>query len=362
MYNSERMMKAIGDISDDKIEKASRALGYQKERRQTSRIPIRMGRLLSIAAVVALILALGVTAYAVYTHWSRGMELQLFNERSRENMESVEQEKRYAEQSGLSDTSQAVSATANGVTISVEQTIIDRDTAHIALRIEGFTLVEGQYPDIGGWSLSFDGEHAPNMTGGFVEERDTNDKLIFTAPDGSMEFDFTAKAGGKWESFAGKEIRVVIDSLGTGDKAQYHALVEGPWELIWTPSSNGELLTAQPDAALGDTGIKLISAEISPISAKVTMQLSELWEGYETLEVFDLQLVGVRLKDGTTLTNIFGPPTQVGYADIDNLILEMDYSSHQILEPDQVDALIFASNFPWARTLTDSELIVIPIG
>ena len=65
MYKSERMMKAIGEISDDKIEKASRALGYQKERRQTSRIPIRMGRVLSIAAVVALILALGAVAYAV---------------------------------------------------------------------------------------------------------------------------------------------------------------------------------------------------------------------------------------------------------------------------------------------------------
>ena len=358
MYKSERMMKAIGDISDDKIEKASRALGYQKERRQTSRIPIRMGRLLSIAAVVALILALGAVAYAVYTHWSRGMEQQFL----RGELQEKEEEMRRAEQSGLSDSSQAVIATANGVTISVEQTIIDRDTAYIALRIEGFTLPEGQVPDIGGWSLSFDGERAPNMTGGFVEGRDANDKLIFTAPDGSMEFDFTAKARDKWESFAGKEIRVVIDSLGTGDKAQYQALVEGPWELIWTPSSNGELLTVQPDAALGDTGIKLISAEISPISAKVTMQLSELWEGYETLEVFDLQLVGVRLNDGTTLTNIFGPPTQVGYADIDSLILEMDYSSHQILQPDQVDALIFASNFPWARTLTDNELIIVPIG
>ena len=64
MYKSERMMKAIGDISDDKIEKASRALGYKKERRQTSRLPIRMGRILSIAAVVALILALGAVAYA----------------------------------------------------------------------------------------------------------------------------------------------------------------------------------------------------------------------------------------------------------------------------------------------------------
>ena len=352
MYNSERMMKAIGDISDDTIEKACRALAYQRTERRTARTSLRMGRLLSVAAVVALILALGVTAFALYTHWSRGMAQQL---------PATDAEKELAEQSGLSDTSQTVSATANGVTISVEQTVIDRDTAHIALRIEGFTLPEGQYPDIGGWSLSFDGEPAPNMTGGFVEGRDANDKLIFTAPDGSMEFDFTAKAGGKWESFAGKEIRVMIDSLGTGDKAQYQALVEGPWELIWTPSSNGELLTVQPDAALGDTGIKLISAEISPISAKVTLQLPELWEGYEPLEVFDSQLVGVQLKDGTMLTNIFGPPTQVGYADIDSLILEMDYSSHQTLDPDQVDALIFASNFPWARTLTDSELTVVPI-
>ena len=46
---------------------------------------------------------------------------------------------------------------------------------------------------------------------------------------------------------------------------------------------------------------------------------------------------------------------------IDNLILEMDYSSNQILQPEQVDALIFASNFPWARSLTESDLIIIPI-
>ena len=43
------------------------------------------------------------------------------------------------------------------------------------------------------------------------------------------------------------------------------------------------------------------------------------------------------------------------------MILELDYSSHQILQPEQVEALIFASNFPWARTLTDIDLIIIPI-
>ena len=32
------------------------------------------------------------------------------------------------------------------------------------------------------------------------------------------------------------------------------------------------------------------------------------------------------------------------------------------VQPEQVDALIFASNSPWARTLTESDLIVVPIG
>ena len=345
MYYSERMMTAIGALSDDKIEKTARALGYQTPGRSRVRTARRMRRLLSAAAAAALILALGVTAYAVYTHWSRGMAQLL---------PATEEEKELAEQSGLSDASQTVSATANGVTVSVEQTVIDSDTAHIALRFEGFALPEGQYPEIGGWSLTFDGERAPNVTGGFIEERDADGEPLFTAPDGSMEIEFTAKSGARVESFIGREIRMVIDSLGTGDKGRYQPLVEGPWELVWTPSSNSGQLTVQPDAAIGDTGIKLIRAELSPISAKVTLQLPELWEGYQTLEPFNWQLAGVRLRDGTELTGIFGPATSEGYADIDELLFELSYASHQILQPEQVDALLFAAR-------AGSDLIAVPL-
>ena len=72
--------------------------------------------------------------------------------------------------------------------------------------------------------------------------------------------------------------------------------------------------------------------------------------------------MGVRFKDGTALTGLFGSPTEVGYTDIDELILEMDYSSNRILDPNEVDALIFAENSPWARTLADSELITVPLA
>lgn len=356
MYNSERMMKAIGDLSDDKIEKTGRALGYRKEQRRTSHVPIRVGKLLSIAAVVALILALGVTAYAIYIHWSRGMEQRL---------PATDAEKQMAEKSGLSDSSQTISATSNGVTISVEQTVIDGDTAEIALRIEGFHLDSEQELDATVWNprLTFDGETPPAYGGSFVEERDTNDRVIITAADGSMEFDFWARAGDKLDTLADKEICIVIESLGVGGvKSKYQPLVEGPWELMWMPSSNSELLSVQPDAAAGDTGLRLLSAEIGPVSAKVTLKLDKLWEGYKTLEHFDLQLVGVQLKDGTMLTNIFGPPTSEGYSDLENLNLELNYSSQKILQPEQVDALLFANNFPWARTLTDSDLIIVPIN
>lgn len=186
--------------------------------------------------------------------------------------------------------------------------------------------------------------------------------MFITAADGSIEYDIWARAGDKLGTLYGKEIHITIETLGIcGKGGAYQPLVEGPWEFTWTPSSNRDCLNIRPKAAVGNTEIRVISAEIRPISAKVLLQPPSLWEGYKTLEHHDLQLVGVRFKDGTVLTNIFGPPTQEGYADIDDLIFELCYSSGKILQPEQVDALIFARNLPWARTLTDSELIYVPI-
>ena len=324
-----------------------------------------------------MVLGLSVTAYPVYIHWSRGMQQKL---------SATGEEQIYAQDSGLSETmpdgmTQAAAAknesteesavydsaaagfsAVNGVTISVEQTVIDSNSARIALRIEGFMLPDGAYPDIGpGWQLTFGGERATNMTGGFVEGRDAEDRLIFTDTDGSLEFDFHASDTRTGFSFEGKEISLVIDSLGTGDKGQYEPLVEGPWELHWTPVGNGDLRSMQTDLPVGNTGLRLLSAELAPVSAEVMLKLPLLWEGYKTLESYELQLVGVRLQNGEVLTNIYGPPVEEGYADIDNLVLKLSYTSHKIVRPDQVDALLFAANFPWARELKEEELIIVPL-
>ncbi len=315
-------------------------------------------RIITFILAAVLILALGVTAYAINTHWSRGLEHML---------PATDEEKQMAEETGLSDSSQNVFATADGVTISVEQSVIDNNTAWIALRIDGLKIAREQEWDATLWNmgLTFDGERPPSWGASFAAEHDENGNLIISAPDGSIEYDIRASAGDKLDTLSGKEIHITIESIGTGGlKSDYKPLAVGPWELIWTPRSNSEQISVQPDTMIGETGVRLISADISPITAKVIFKLSAFWEDSwdeDNLNLFEWQLTGVRLKDGTVLLNIFGPPSSWGYADREELILEQEYSSQRIIQPDQVDALVFANNFPWARTLTDDDLIIVPI-
>ena len=122
MYNSERMMKAIGDISDDKIEKTGRALVYQKEERRMSHAPVRMGRLLSIAAVVALILALGAVAYATNIFGLR----ELFTNPNRGDM---------PEEAANLIVSQSAEVEGDGWSASVLETYCDEGTVLVAVRV-----------------------------------------------------------------------------------------------------------------------------------------------------------------------------------------------------------------------------------
>ena len=64
MHDSERLMIAMGDIGEKKIEETAVALGLERDGRQRAPCRVHSGKLLLIAAVVAMLLALGVNAYA----------------------------------------------------------------------------------------------------------------------------------------------------------------------------------------------------------------------------------------------------------------------------------------------------------
>lgn len=122
MYNSERMMKAIGDISDDKIEKTSRALGYQKEQRKTTRVSVRMSRLLAVAAVVVMILALGAVAYAANLFGLR----ELFANPNRGDM---------PEEAADLIINQSAEVEGDGWSASVLETYCDEGTVLVAVHV-----------------------------------------------------------------------------------------------------------------------------------------------------------------------------------------------------------------------------------
>lgn len=199
-------------------------------------------------------------------------------------------------------------------------------------------------------------------TGYFVEEYDEAGNLIFCGEDGGLEYVISAGGLDELNNFEGKEIQVVLQDLGIGDKAQHFTEVEGTWVLTWTMKASTEIKTATPGVEIGDTGVILEEVELTPLSVRVLYKTDGVWEGYETMEVFDLQPIGVRLLDGTVLQKVFGPGGKTGYTDLEACLLEIQSSADQILAPDQVEALIFARDYPWARELTEDELYIVSLS
>lgn len=361
MRDSQRLIQAIGEIDDEKIAKAGRALGYTPAPARTARSRIRAGKIFIIAAVVALIFSLGLTAYAVYSQWAKGLE---------ERFHPTEEERTYAEDNGLLANPEAesgadgiVSATAGGVTITVQQTIADKYSALISLRIEGYSLPEGSFPSIGGFTLTVGGERPPAISGSFVGEQDENGNLIFCGEDGALEYDFSVRSGDyETNFFDGKEIRLSITGLGTGDKLQHTPDIEETWELVWTMKAASEQKFTELNTEIGNTGTILKEAELSPLHLRVVYETDGIWEGYKTLDLYDVQPIGVRLKDGTVYQKIFWGGGAENYIDYDACLLESVCNSDQILNPDDVEALLFACDYPWGRELTEDEIYIVPLA
>ena len=99
--------------------------------------------LLLLAAVLVLLATL--TAATVYTRWSATMQYGNYG-----GGQPSEQIKKQAEQSGLAvmpaEEQKAISATDNGITVTLIQTIMDENGGKAIFRIQGLELEEGQAP------------------------------------------------------------------------------------------------------------------------------------------------------------------------------------------------------------------------
>ena len=325
-------------------------------------------RILAAALIMATM-----TAAAAITRWTATMQ---YGNNGGTTQQISEQVKKQAEQSGLSATptetkdgkKEAVSATDNGITVTLAQTLMDQYGGRAIFRIEGLQLEEGQAP-WAWWDYRVDGEVMPMGWGtqffdGVLWDADHNPTyakngqpiprvgedqqllLDYQLADGSIEFsiDFAFSPD---ESLFGKEMAVTFTGFGIqGEKFEDEDIMTTPgtWELRWTLEGTTEAPKKwTPNAKVGDLwDVTLVEAEIGQYSMKFAFRLGdEYTDDFDFLEKtgWSPTPASIRLKDGTDIRP-YGDGSGSWNADSHTYTC-IEHTLNIVLDPEQIAGVSF---------------------
>lgn len=352
------MLRGIQNLDAAMIEEAE----FETFKRSRAGLPGRRKLLVLLAAALA---AGSMIAAAAYTRWSATMQFGSYG-----GAQPSEEIKKQAEKTGLSmiptgaddGGQETVSATDNGVTITLAQTVMDQNGGKAIFRIQGLKLEEGQslwawydytidgkdwtQLGISGGSQFFNGTTLDEQ-GNWVNVKDGKPAsgYDYQLSDGSIEFSCDFAWDGK--DVFGKEMVFTFTGLGiTGEKFEDEDIMTTPgkWELRWTlQGSAKEPKRWTPDAKIGHWDLTLAEAEIGQYSMKFTYRLGDAYADevdFVERERWDPTPAGIRLKDGTDIQNPSGSGS--GEWDAENhLFTEIHSALGTVLDPEQVAGLYF---------------------
>lgn len=334
------------------------------------------------AAAVLSVGILGAGAAAAYMQWGKSLE---------EGLRTTAQQRQLMEENQMV-TFVGQSVTQGDVTVTAQQSIVDQNFAYLSFRVEGYQVEDGVQPGFSSVGISVgDGEeyfggYCHGFYDGLVMGEDggaafadgtplTEDSLVsYTLEDGSLEYQVTmysVEAG----FFIGKPIQVTLEDLGTytGKAEDVVVDVQGVWNFEWTMEGSQDIRTLRMDAPLGESGARVVQAELSPISIKVTYdflrqeetELAIDADGNErevTVYAEPPYFTGVRLKDGTMYTRMTGMGGS-GYSDEeDDNTWERVTELGRVIDVDQVESLLFIKNYPEDKgILTEENLYIVPV-
>lgn len=373
--NGKNMLVGLSYIDRKFIEESEKEMPVQERaesaKPNSGRIPTR--KLFLIAALIAAMLLL--MGAATYTRWSRSMQNTYHpSESQRQQAEQSGLSVRYQEtESGEAGTEAAsqegsiLSATDQGITVSLVQTIADSREVHIILRVEGFEppegyeitpyAFEGEQATLGGrddfWyssGMDFDDDIVYQGGGKYtytdgtpVDEQDGLQMGHYRRSDGSMEVDVWYRLNSDAEELLGQEYQLHLTGFGTSTyvgkaDATFETLVEGHWDLKFPLKAENTNIQFQPNVRLSDN-VTLTDVEIGQITVKAKYITDTYWSGWEQLEFLSPALAGVVLKDGTLIPVL---STTEGYPNPDELIYTADYGTMgAMIDLSQVKALAY---------------------
>ena len=313
-------------------------------------------------AVIALAatLAIGtVTAYAAYAEWSKGLKEEL---RISEGSQNQLIENGMAAFSGTS-------VTDAGITVTAQQSITDNYSTYLSFKIDGYSVEQGLQPAFEYISVSVDGQEdfgldasfynglIPDENGkpipadGSKSDVNTDGSIDYVMDDGSLEYHMVLNKSDEKGFFIGKKLHVEFKNLGSVAKTDYTPDVNGTWVLDMTLGGADVSRYTETEQKLGDSGATVTSVELSPISARVTYDFPRIeeTEEYED-ENGDLRthtyykdaptVSGIKLKDGTTIMNLYGGGSE-GYPSEDSNEYISTFTFNRVIDSDRVASVLF---------------------
>ena len=326
-------------------------IGHQKKGRH---LTMKKAVYIILAAVL---LTATLTGAAVYTRWAASLP---------QTKNTTQQQREQAEKTDLVSHPQqkpqngdVTSVTKNGVAVSVRQTLADRTSARLVLTVSGWKAPEGKQPfmmpefrfegDPGSYGIGGEVYHKPFTWENHVAiypdgtpvplDPDGDPVCIYETDTGDIEFLYTINAEDLKDCF-GKKFYMDIGSLGISERAEYTPLLEGPWNLSWTLTGSESAQALPVNLPIGDTGIRLKEVTVSPLALEVLLALQEEFTGFDTLEPFQPEPAGYRTKDGTRHMELNGGGSDL-YEDRAKGLYRMRRSSDSILDPENIDAILF---------------------
>lgn len=326
------------------------------------RAKMHIKRIVILAA--AAVLAFGTVGFAYYVKWARGFENELH---------VTEEIKTQAAETKLADFPEQ-SVTCGNVTVTAKQSIVDNYYAYLSFEVKGYELPDGAEPGfgsvgaiVGGESVTFSASFYDGIITGedgrpvyedgtpLQSDEDVNLTRGYKAEDGTLEYHINLASNDEEGYFLNKPIHVELKNLGIypGKAEPVEPAVEGEWVFDWILQGSDEIYKADCNETLGDTGVTVTGAEISPISIKAIYDaprqiITEPAVNETTGEAFTYEtyaeppaLAGVKMKDGTLYPYLYMGPGLSGYTDENSSRYVEMFAVDRILDVNQVEALLF---------------------
>lgn len=303
-----------------------------------------------LVIALALVLALGMTAAvaAGVIRWQQGLE---------DSLQLTEETKEYYSDTALFDTPN-LSVTDQGVTVTLEQCIVDEHAAYIAFRVSGYTPPEGKQPAFQRASCSAGLPNGESSMSCFYNGLrigqdgrpvyldgtpvDWSQPLPYAAENGDLMYIISMTA--EEEAYPGRYMEATLSGLGVrnNDDMRVDVEVPGTWHFHW--QLKGTNATREVDGLcipVGEKGATLQTVKLSPLSIEMKMNVPRLQTEDEELQYSNAPyFMGVRMKNGQVYLYINGAGMD-GYVSESSDLFTATWSLNQVIIPDQVEALLF---------------------